>query len=244
MRQTNAQSESWIKTRCRRVFIYLLVGLAFNLAFAWLCVLVIRGDSAGEGSGTKLSRPDLHTRYGISSTGQAYEYVATNGFGVKIDQVCVDNWSLGVMSAGFPFSSLTATWHPFYRSNLMEIDLQQALEVAMWANLQGWEQSPYRDQTIPPATPTSYSAGVQLSLDMGHARERRLPIRPMWIGLVGNTLFYGVAVGLMSMCASRFKRRRPRQGLCMRCRYPVRGLAKCPECGTVVEWSVAKEALA
>ncbi len=66
-------------------------------------------------------------------------------------------------------------------------------------------------------------------------REFWLPLCPTPMGLVANTLFYAISFGLLAraIAASR-KRRCATRDLCTRCKYPVRDLATCPECGTAV----------
>ncbi len=55
-----------------------------------------------------------------------------------------------------------------------------------------------------------------------------LPLRPIWLGFIGNTLFYA---GLL--CLPFVVRRfvRVRRGLCPKCVYPIGESAVCSECG-------------
>jgi hypothetical protein len=72
-------------------------------------------------------------------------------------------------------------------------------------------------------------------------RTRTFPTRPIWFGLIGNTLFYAAAIWSLSwllVCAPGAARRRyrRRRGLCVCCAYKLAGLppsTRCPECGTV-----------
>ena len=68
--------------------------------------------------------------------------------------------------------------------------------------------------------------------------EGALPYRPVWFGLLLNTLLYGSifwAIGL-GWRLYRLARRR-RRGRCLACNYDLRGLADpvCPECGLGTE---------
>ena len=68
--------------------------------------------------------------------------------------------------------------------------------------------------------------------------EGALPYRPVWFGLLLNTLLYGSifwAIGL-GWRLYRLARRR-RRGRCLACNYDLRGLAEpvCPECGVGIE---------
>lgn len=64
---------------------------------------------------------------------------------------------------------------------------------------------------------------------------RSIPLRPIWLGLLGNTLFWSwvVAPAYWGAIGWRTARRR-RRALCVNCKYPVQSLTRCPECGTDV----------
>ncbi len=59
-----------------------------------------------------------------------------------------------------------------------------------------------------------------------------VPLRPIWPGIVINTLFYAVVVWLVT-CGPFAARRlnRIRRGLCPKCEYPMGESAVCTECG-------------
>lgn len=61
--------------------------------------------------------------------------------------------------------------------------------------------------------------------------HRILHGRVIWPGMIGNTLFYGTAL-LTFLGGPGWVRRavRRRRGLCWRCGYNIKGLARCPEC--------------
>lgn len=64
---------------------------------------------------------------------------------------------------------------------------------------------------------------------------RRLPIVPVWPGLIADILFWSVVwfipgVIWRTLCAARRKRR----GLCLVCGYSIEDLEVCPECGSGV----------
>jgi hypothetical protein len=62
---------------------------------------------------------------------------------------------------------------------------------------------------------------------------RAVPTRPIWIGLLADSLLYGVVVGVAPCTRSLRRFLRTRGGLCPRCAYDlVHDLASgCPECG-------------
>ncbi len=63
-----------------------------------------------------------------------------------------------------------------------------------------------------------------------------VPIYPLWPGFALNTIFYALfAWGLWQVPPAIRRRRRRRNGLCVRCGYDLKGLppgSNCPECGT------------
>ncbi len=81
-----------------------------------------------------------------------------------------------------------------------------------------------------------FQTGLPLPAWLGFdtAKDRRLPLLPLWPGLVANTLIYGLlwwlglAARRMVICNRRFRR-----GLCPICRYDLgfNNTAGCPECG-------------
>ncbi len=73
-----------------------------------------------------------------------------------------------------------------------------------------------------------YLRGIELPI----AKGRRIPITPVWPGLLLNTLLYGsgiAAVGAITRTAIRSHRRG--RGRCPVCNYPLGMLKVCPECG-------------
>lgn len=59
-----------------------------------------------------------------------------------------------------------------------------------------------------------------------------LPTAPIWRGFLDDAALYGaIAFPLISM-RHWVRQRRSRLGLCEKCAYPVKGLNRCPECGT------------
>ena len=67
---------------------------------------------------------------------------------------------------------------------------------------------------------------------------RRLPLKPMYAGLVINTLAYASVFWMVGALLRKRRRRRLWQRqICPECRYDLRGLlhARCPECGTQIK---------
>lgn len=61
----------------------------------------------------------------------------------------------------------------------------------------------------------------------------QLVLAPIWPGLLANTAIWMSLVGGLHLAVIGVRRsRRVHRALCTRCAYPVRGLARCPECGS------------
>lgn len=59
-----------------------------------------------------------------------------------------------------------------------------------------------------------------------------LPIEPLWIGTIINSLFYGVILFIpWTAVIGLRKRSRIRRGLCPNCKYPIGPSDTCTECG-------------
>lgn len=66
--------------------------------------------------------------------------------------------------------------------------------------------------------------------ELGHLRA--LPLRPIWPGLLANTLLYATLSWLLFGGYRRARASlRLRRNHCPRCNYDLRGLPGCPECG-------------
>jgi hypothetical protein len=64
------------------------------------------------------------------------------------------------------------------------------------------------------------------------ATARGIPIRPIWTGLVANTLVFGFAWYALFRGPGTIRRAmRRRAGRCEACGYPVQSQGPCPECG-------------
>lgn len=98
-----------------------------------------------------------------------------------------------------------------------------------------WSNDPF----TPGRTRTRAEGIFTVPRRIGPIRAGQLiPIRPIWTGMVVNSLFYALALAAASFVV-RHTRRRARLGrrLCAECKYDLRGSmtdtgARCPECGS------------
>jgi len=73
---------------------------------------------------------------------------------------------------------------------------------------------------------------VASSTSKFHAR-RRLPIEPMWLGLLANTAMFGGTLWLLLRLRRTVRRwLRHRRQQCLECGYPIGRSELCTECGT------------
>ena len=83
------------------------------------------------------------------------------------------------------------------------------------------------------------SWGITLPSTQGGAMPRSLPLRPVWIGILVNTIFYGLVIWLVvhGPVAIRgwYRVRFGRCGRCGRCGYPAGSSPRCSECGAPIE---------
>lgn len=86
-----------------------------------------------------------------------------------------------------------------------------------------------------PATTNVWQEGLALpfrTVPLKADIPRRLPIKPVWHGLILNLAFYAALLLAAHMAARRFRGvLRRRRGLCPRCAYERADLPICPECG-------------
>jgi len=101
----------------------------------------------------------------------------------------------------------------------------------------GW----YGDDSAGPITITN---GIRVGhfLRSTHMGERVLPLKPIWFGLMTDVVLHGViwfliVSGLIALRRTLRSRFRLRHGLCIHCKYDLRGSAgseRCPECGAEI----------
>ena len=89
--------------------------------------------------------------------------------------------------------------------------------------------------TWPPAIKIPWVLRPEWVTLLGREYQDELPLRPIWPAFALNTLFYAAIVfGASRLLIAIRRSQRRRRNRCIRCAYPVSGLATCPECGTPV----------
>ena len=137
-------------------------------------------------------------------------------------------------------ASLTPGWIPDLERP--DIDFENIFEQH---EARGWPLPSFRCRTVLVVRPIGGAAptveplrgGIELPLQWdsaGRQRPRFLPVRPIWPGLVINTVFWAAVAALLLAVAQRLRAaRRFERGRCPRCGYVLHHDYRraCPECG-------------
>lgn len=96
----------------------------------------------------------------------------------------------------------------------------------------GWPLPAAAGRVIMDGSPATVWGEWQLPVRVGPL-SLAIPLRPIWTGLLGNTLFYGsITLALLIVLRHARTRRRRARGRCIACGYELgEGVATCPECG-------------
>lgn len=213
-----------------RLGLLLLAGLLVNLALAWACAAwvapvgetsIARLTPVAEGVCEGESRLD---RFGRSLIFRArtreWKYMP-NGV-LEYAMWDFDSYVHSEIQAGWPWRAWSCR-----RPGYME----------MWAFTGG-------PMSVMPG-PNPIVGGIELppfTTPIAPRAWRALPYQPLWLGAVGNTIFFAGLIWL-GVATPRMLRRmhRHRLGRCITCGYDLRGMdhAVCPECGSDVQASRA-----
>jgi hypothetical protein len=232
----HVRGRSWKRTAATALLL-LVGGAVVNVAVAWGCLIMLRPQYGWFDFGlwiptTKARNVDLITAsfpevmIGSSDLdGSIYDDVyglKVSRFGWVVTEAVFSRFTfeeadsnsirLDVVTcrAGWPLYSLTGQSDWDGRKSLgRELSYRWAIALPEW--MQGgqpndpWEEYPF------------------------------LPIQPVFVGFVVNTVFYGSLLWLM-ICAPFAARRvhRRRRGMCATCAYPVGTSSVCTECGAAV----------
>ena len=152
-------------------------------------------------------------------------------FGLSQEGVCNDTRSVpksGMLlpfavrtSAGFPVPSFCSEWFRSPAESEPPMDMPVIVLVS---------------QGRGPAAISAWAIDDALRVFTDHT----VPLRPIWLGLLFNTLFYATLLWLAIPGPFALRRLlRVRRGLCPKCAYPMGESAVCSECGRELARRVA-----
>ncbi len=112
-----------------------------------------------------------------------------------------------------------------------------------WKAYRGWRIWPApprppgqrrRCGTMMPRIDPEYAHCAAVPARVGSFRyEALVPLRPIWYGLLADSVFYGFLIWVtVRMIVALRARNRVRRGMCPRCRYPIGISPFCTECGS------------
>ncbi len=209
-----------MRRRLLTIAVFPLAGAAVNVAVAWSCARWASPRISGWGNYEQGGEPwaiDVQSSFGFDVFGLTSRSRVQSP-GSRLRERRLPRWATV----------------PRYASDVAD----QMVYV-----LAGWPLRCLGSQTRPRVDPTP-SAIEQLH---GHWRQSIvldrgsgwfygsyvLPYRPLWLGLLANTLFFTMLLWLLAVGPFFLRRRlRIRRGLCPKCAYPMGESALCTECGT------------
>ena len=138
--------------------------------------------------------------------------------------------------------------HPQLEQEIQRVDRahQELIELRGWAQPRPTAAStlPFtirerttRSRAVPARIPNDPAVFIRSGWPLHAGEGLPYPLRPIWPGLLANTLCYATVTLalLVSVCLIRARRRRKR-GCCVACGYELgEGLRTCPECGLEAE---------
>lgn len=245
---TRRRGVSW-----KRVVVALLLGAVVNVLVAWGFVLWAtykpeRRVAAGDRQIGRLGYPDpfvelredMFQRAQVNG-GEGYSEMSYSMLDVRSpEQVRMDNYS--GTRAGWPVWCFRADWWDdmtsgvFGAVDLDPVPLGRRIAMGIRVNrLPRWVQ-----RIGVGGLPTGQYIGLHATRPPPNQRvhssfyARTIPLRPMPLGFMANTLFYATPFLLLFGFPALRRRRRRRRGLCAWCAYDRAGMSAekvCPECG-------------
>lgn len=218
----------------------LLVGAIMNIAVAWAIALywegpdwnetLFRGRELADNNMVRtvfqLDRPG-RTRRSIFTMERSYPFATGE-----------QSPTLAVKSDHAPMSFPSWGRAEFARWSDSPEMLSGSESAMGWPLLSAWFESHMYFMSAPLCDCPAPAYELRGAWDLRTASRLEgpaLPLRPIWPGLIINTLFYAALSWSLWLIPLPLRRaRRRRRNLCLRCGYPRAGIAAevaCPECG-------------
>jgi hypothetical protein len=220
-RQSQRRRSAW-----RTVALFAAIGLMINVLLAWMFSLLASPDQFNEAIATVVdgypqnwpavwppSTPRDWPRVQRSVVGECRGLNYWLGASSDRGEGGHRDFSLLEVQSGWPFRSLR------WRAGTIFDPINGTGESlgGWWISIPDWAEG-----MTSANTPTF------------HAR-RRLPIEPMWLGLLTNTALFGGGLWLLLRLRRTVRRwLRHRRHQCLECGYPIGASDLCTECGSPV----------
>jgi hypothetical protein len=203
----------------RRLVIFFLLGLALSVL------------AAGYQPALSHLLPDRTSTGVLSETADWYVFVDSEVGATTVTLYPASFFNSATPDASAPHVASVPYWVPFRQAPPYMLASVTA---------RGW---PFRafhyTSDVNYFTPDARSFICNVSggiiVDTPH-RRTIIPFRPIWPGLIANTLILGMSVWAIAFTVSAARRiTRRNEHLCSCCGYCLRTLARCPECGAPAE---------
>jgi hypothetical protein len=232
----------WVVT----VLFFLLLGGLLNVAVAWAIALRVPPQHANPSfkGRAPLIEDDFGCLFGQWEVEVRSEpgWMGIQSMRVRNRVVGANRAAGGVVSEETQLAKMLPSWEKALqtpgRSFAMHLRKQERryLVATGWPCRTAW----YEIEDVPGGSQRQ----IRGALDVGPrpvAANQLLPFRPIWRGLVTNSLLYGATCWLMVAGARTLRRWwRIKRGLCPACAYPVGTSQLCTECGKLVKPSDAQ----
>jgi len=206
--------------------VFLLLGAVVNVAVAWWCSdRIVWAQEA-----------DFAMTFQSPERDQSENWAIVYGFdGLGCSKYAV----LGLApkngaDISVPIREITWSRIGLHRASDCEVSIE-AEEAAGWPSLSFWRafESHCEETRLHRSYPGTLVLRRSPICDAGECgREDFVGYRPIWRGFAFNTVFYATILWLFFVAPFNLRRwRRMRNGLCMKCAYPIGESDICTECG-------------